>query len=176
MEWFTVDRLGSLRPGTVGLHRWSDVNPPELQAHVHELFPHGVSRHGERYLLRPDAAGLAVAPNIELLWEYTRRAVTPAAPSRFQSLFAFETLTSTRRFQSEFCGGSGTIWRLQTDHVGFRADLRWLTLRGSALEVSHAATSYWRQASTADLPLQLSPREPLWEVLLRPPVQVIAPA
>ena len=171
-EFFTVDRAGSLTEGIVDLTRWNDVDPPELQTHVDELWPEGVSQHGDRYVLISGASGLLPEPNIELLWEYARRAFAAAAPSRFQSFFAFESIEAAQRFRAEFGGGSGTIWHLTTEGSSFRADMRWLTLKGSALMVSHAAVSYWRQRSSSELPPRLGPREPLWEVLLTPPVKI----
>ena len=172
-RYFTVDRSGVLAPGTATLQVFSDLDPAVLQRYVAETFPEGVSRHGDRYLLSAGSSGKAVEPLIELLWEHGRCAIAPAAPSRFQSMFAFETVDEAQQFRSEFCAGSGRVWRLETGHGGFRADLRWLSLRGSALEVAYAVSSYWRQQSTADLPAQLSPRTPLWEVLLRPPIQIV---
>ncbi len=171
-EYFTVDRGGTLSPSTIELQRWEDIEPIELQAQVDEAFPDGLSRHGERYLLQAESAGLALQPNLELMWEYARRAFAPNAPSRFQSLFAFERMDDAKKFQAEFGQGKG-VWTVRSRQPPFRADMRWLTLAGSTLIVWHSAVSYWRQVGTAGLPPALGPRRPLWEVLLVPPVDVL---
>ncbi|HSH58179.1 MAG TPA: hypothetical protein VK988_00785 [Acidimicrobiales bacterium] len=171
-EYFTVDRVGTLSPSTIQLERWEDIEPTELKVHVHEVFPDGLSRHGEQYLLQASSAGSALEPNLELLWEYARRTFAPDAPSRFQSLFAFERFEDAQEFEAEF-GQARAVWTVRSCHQPFRTDMRWLRLTGSALMVSHAAMSYWRQASTAELPLALGPRRPLWEVLLLLPVDVL---
>lgn len=123
-------------------------------------------------MLRASSAGEGLEPNLELMWEYARRVFAPDAPSRFQSLFAFERLGDTQEFQAEF-GNVRSVWIVRSQRPPFRADMRWLTLAGSALIVSHTTASYWRQEGTAGLPPALAPRRPLWEVLLRPPVEVL---
>lgn len=171
-EYFTVDRAGTLSLSSIELEQWDDLEPPELQAHVDKLFPDGLSRHGERYLLQAGSLGLALEPSMELLFEYVRRAMAPEAPSRFQSVFAFERLEDAQRFEAEF-GEGVALWLVRSHVSPFRADMRWLSLAGSALIVSHAAVSYWLQADSAQVSQALRPRRPLWELLLPPPVDVI---
>lgn len=63
--------------------------------------------------------------------------------------------------------GDESIWMVETNSV-FHAGMEWLTLGGSALKTSYAASCYWRQQFTAET----TESEPLPEVLLCPPVRM----
>lgn len=70
MKAHTVDRKrGLVEDQVIGLVRYSDLDPPELQAHMDELFPDGVSFHGDFYFLNSElderltiCCGCATAP------------------------------------------------------------------------------------------------------------------
>jgi hypothetical protein len=162
-QFYSLDRKGLLLDGKeIGLVRWSDVDPPMLQEHLDSLFPDGVSNHGDRHLVTENAA-TDLEPNIELVFEYVRRAQFPHRPSRYQSVFACRTVEDVVLFRNEFGQPSDSIWLLEADDA-FDTDMRFLTLGGSALVVSWFAQRYW-QGDESDMPLR--------ECLLVPPVTVV---
>lgn len=168
--YFTVDRHGSLQTGhEVGLEAHSDIDPPFLQAHIDTQFPGGVSSHGTRYFVKGDAPATAIEPNLEVIWEAVRRQVNPLAPSRAQAMFGWETIEDARWFRSRYGHGSAPIWEVEAAE-GFRADPRWLTLRGSALVTWHAASSYWLGEAVDGYWSELAGAGLQWEILMPLPV------
>ncbi len=181
-DFFTVDRLGTLSEGrTVELVLYNDVTwkgklpesdllydggraEDELQAHVNHLFPHGVSSHGSSYFLTGSRCSNVTNPLIELVFEYVRRGCFPDRPSRFECLFACESLEQARVFREQY--GNGSIWKVQCDNV-FRADMALLALgQESILLTSYHAHRYWSGLTGYS-------RQPFWEWLLVPPIRVL---
>ena len=67
-SFYTVDRSGRLSKGLViGLVKYDDITPNELQRHVDELFPSGFTNHGEQYFLKNTSVPTLVSPQVELL-------------------------------------------------------------------------------------------------------------
>lgn len=169
-DFYHVDRYGYLKEEQIlTLSKWTNVSPIVLQKHVDLLFPDGVSPHGERYLLCNEHAAPSVADaNLELIYEYIRRANFPDRPSRFQSIFAFENLDSAKRFRDQFSSvlphPANSIWLLEANR-GFRANMRLLTRECSVLGQSCTAHFYWQGVAAAD--------NPFWEILLVPPIRVL---
>ena len=164
-RYFTVDRNRTLEEGKIiNLVKYSDVEPHELQVHVDSLFPDGVTRHGEHYMLKGQTSAMGISPVIELLFEYVRRSHFPSRPSRFQSVFAFENFDQAVSFRKEYGKSEGLIWEVESD-VAFKADMRLLTLKGSLLGLSYNAHQYWREIASGN--------NPVWEYLMVPPVRVI---
>lgn len=162
--FYTVDRQNYLKEDLViQLRRYENITPPELQAHVDELFPDGVSSHGERYFLRGDSSALIADPNIEILFEYVRRASYPARPSRFQSVFAFISVDEAKAFRDRYGESNSLIWELEASE-SFTADMSLLTAGNSILVYSYFANKYWQGEPSAT---------PFWEALLFPPVRVL---
>jgi len=162
--FYTLDRTNSLSAATtINLAIYKDITPPELQLHVQKMFPDGVSVFGERYLLRSKSDPRSSEPAIEFIFEYVRRANFPERPSRFQSVFGFESLVQVTEFRSRFGGGQGVIWELESEEY-FRADMNLLRLETSILLCSYLANEYW--AGKPD-------KDPFWEILLVPPVRVL---
>ena len=162
MNLYTVDRAGTLVEGHVyPLIQHADVDPPVLAAHVKELFPDGVSAHGERYFLRNEAQALIASPMLELLFEQVRRATHAERPSRLQSMFAVETLSEAHQFQSQY--GGTAIYKVSAD-VMFRGDMNLLHAGSSTLVTSWFAHQYWKGDA--------GPQDPFWEWLLKCPVHV----
>ena len=162
--FYTLDRLSMLGSGiTIHLVKYQDISPFELQIHVDKMFPDGVSSFGERYFLRNSSDPRLTEPAIELIFEYVRRANFPERPSRFQSVFGFESLNQVIEFRNRFGGGQGVIWEIESEKY-FRADMSLLTLGSSILVCSYFANKYW-----AGKPGE----NPFWEILLIPPVKVL---
>src|SRR5437867_2966643 len=132
-RFFHVDRRGTLTDGAlIELVRHDDVSPPTLQAHVDTLFPDGVTEHGRQYFVGFQVIGPVQEPAIELLFEYVRRAGFPERPSRFQSVFAFETVDEARRFRGEMGAAGASIWEVEVEaETAFRADMNYLRLVGA---------------------------------------------
>jgi hypothetical protein len=163
LEFYTVDRAGTLDEGQLcSLVKHSDVEPPVLADHVKELFPDGVSTHGERYFLQNEAQAMVVSPILELLFEQVRRAAFADRPSRFQSMFAFKSLAEACSFLSQF--GDGAIYKVNAD-VFFRGNMNLLNAGNSILTTSWFANQYWK----GETGLQ---DDPCWEFLLKCPVKV----
>ena len=161
--FFHVDRLNKLSQGmTCELYRHSDVKPDFLQSHVDSLFPEGFTNHGEFYLLKRSSHPCLVNPQIELFFEYVRRAHFRDRPSRFQAIFAAETIDQAKKFRADHCGGNGRIWEIDAS-CSFRADMSLLTMGTSILCASWFAHQYW-QGAGGD--------KPFWEFLVLPPVTV----
>jgi len=141
--FYTLDRQGTLSSGiTINLIRYQDINPAELQLHVDNMFPDGVSSFGERYFLKNSSDPRLTEPAIELIFEYVRRANFPERPSRFQSVFVFELLNQVIEFRNKFGSGQGIIWEVKSEKY-FKADMNILTLGSSILVCSFFADKYW---------------------------------
>jgi len=173
---YTVDRLTRLSArATLDRTIHTTIQPPSLQAHIHSLFPLGVTEHGNGYLLNSKQSAIAVSANIELLFEYVRRSHYWSAPPRFESIFACETLADAQQFRSAPGWGNARapIWEVETNAAPFRADMTCLTLRGSILLASYVAQRYWGHLDNDFASLGGPPTPPFWELLLPPPVKVI---
>ncbi|MDD5502874.1 MAG: DUF2441 domain-containing protein [Candidatus Thermoplasmatota archaeon] len=176
-KYYTVDRANTLKEGHIlDLTRFDNLEPPICQSHLDTLFPNGVTRHGDLYICNGDAAATLIAPEIELLFEYVRRSFFPHCWSRFQSIFACETIEEARKFRDEYSILSdgqpqkfGTIWEIEAEDA-FKADMRLLKLHSSILVTSLMAHTYWSGKSLVE---SFPGYEPFWELLLKPPVKVI---
>jgi len=165
MKFYTVDRNEYLSENSVyNLKIYDDVNPDELNDHVNDLFPDGVSSHGERYFLRGDSSIGLIDPMLELVFEYVRRANHPDKPSRFQSMFGFESLSFAHRFRDIYSDNDSPIYVVESDIV-FKADMNILTANNSILATSYLANLYWSSKE--------GPGNPFWEIIIKCPVRVI---
>lgn len=164
MSFYTVDRKYTLCPGQVcGLTIYKDINPPALQFHVDTLFPDGVSAHGEMYFLKNEAHTSIVSPMLETFFEYVRRARFPHLPSRFQALFAVDSLAAANQFKADFGKASDPIYRVEAD-VAIKADMRLLTAQ-TTLVTSYFGELYWSGMPHPE-------GNPFWELLLKCPVKI----
>jgi hypothetical protein len=164
-SFYHVDRGSRLSEGqTIQLVRYANITPLELQRHVDDMFPEGVSRHGNFYFLNSQSHPSLASPNIEVVFEYVRRALCPSRPSRFQSFFAFPTKDAALRFRKNYCSSIGKVWEVTASH-SFTADMALLRPGSSILFYSYFAHLYWQG--------QPGSRNPEWEVLLIPPVTIL---
>ena len=177
---YSVDKHGSYRAGGSLILLTQDpkkrpfwrvpgrFEKKELEDHLVELFPEGLSPHGWRFMLdgyeytRDPITNDAFVNHtwqVEFVFEMVRRAAFPKMNSRFQSYFAWETLDAARSFRKE----TQTMYRIQAEN-GFRADQNWLTLGTQGVATSLCAHRYWSGAASS---------ESLWEIVLRAPVRIV---
>jgi hypothetical protein len=163
MILFTVDRNNAYSSGyQLTNERFTDIHPDVLQAHVDTLFPNGLTKHGERHFLRDTNKHGVIEAEIELLFEYVRRGSFGSKPSRFQSVFATDSLDQAKAFRQRYGGGHESIWMLNGEPV-FKADMSLLRRGATTLVSSWLAHEYWKGHASSD---------PFWEYLLLPPVTI----
>jgi len=162
-EFFHLDRVNRLQEGMVLDLQEYDVWPPEYADVIASLHPEGLTPHGYAFLCERQ---LDQSSFYELLLETVRRHAFPTLPSRFQCVFALETLEQARAYRILFPspGWGGTIWRVEAED-SFRANLALLDFRLPAIAILNNAHAYWKGEQG------LTPA--FWEVLLRPPVRIL---
>jgi len=150
-------------PGTVAnLAPAPAVYSPGAGAELARLFPAGLSAHGKRYMTEFDP-NAAPTWALESFFEAVRRAEFDSLPSRMQSVFAFESIADAKAFIGTFRDGQPcAIYRVRGD-VGHRANMSLLAPTGPGAISFGLARSYWLGEQGV--------RPPLWELLLRPPVE-----
>jgi hypothetical protein len=176
-DFFHVCRVqpptpGVLPPPTVGgtldVVATAPTLAPGSDEELRRLFPRGVTSHGQQYLTGwPAQDNQAPAMwAVEAFFEAVRLAEHRDCPSRFESIFAFETEADARAFVGSYrLGFPSAIYRVRGE-ARHRANMPLLKLVG--VPVSHAfalARHYWRG--------ERGPAAELWEVLLAPPVEVV---
>ena len=165
MYLFTVDRRKSLSEGFVcELTEHNDISPIEISDLCRELCPGGVSFHGELYLVRNERSTNVTDADTEIIFEWVRRAKYPYRSSRYQSLYALDDLEAARHFMKSTGAWGSPVFEVATDEP-FRADMRLLDSRMSAIVKSYFANLYWQ-----GLPHPADP--PFWEWLVPCPVTI----
>lgn len=164
--FYHIDRWDDFVPGqTLGLDRLDEWGP-EINSLVGELYPGGVSHHGHHYFTQDLHDGESDDLwdfSCEVIFEAARIARFPDRPSRFQSIFGFETLGDAHTFVDEVVDSGYTVWEVTADRF-FKADMNLVDASDYARGL-HRARYYWRGETFLD--------DPLWEVLLVPPVEVV---
>lgn len=133
-----------------------------LQEIVSEMFPEGVSSHGNAYFLNKPYL-LVTSADIELTFELVRRYKYPNKISRFQSFFAIDKdmlVPMLHRLQSELA--TINIYEVESE-IYSKHDMN-LLIKGDNLVSVALANLYWEGKSIG---------EPLYEYLLKPPVRIL---
>lgn len=180
MKFYHVDREDSLQEGmvlnlaksftsTCGNRREISIMPgrySELECHelIAHLFPSGLTVHGWRYLLQPIQALQSQygwvwdhSNSVELLFETIRRNQFPDSQSRFQAVFAWQTIEDARKF-----GQDANIYEIHSDAYSIH-DQTFLSMGTQGLSAMIQGIKYWnRDLSESSVK----------EVLLAPPVTV----
>ncbi|MBF6989287.1 DUF2441 domain-containing protein [Cupriavidus sp. IK-TO18] len=165
--YYTVDRAGQISADmNYQLDQFDLSDVPDLAQHFSSHYPMGVSRHGAQYLnSKVTAPG---GPAVELVWESIRRAHFPHRPSRFTSVFAWQTLDEAKAFQA-LAQTPAKIWAVEAER-GFVANMSLLNVSTSLLRAMQIAELYWEgHVGPTDIGLQT----PRWEVLLSLPVKAL---
>lgn len=164
--FYHLDRWDELDPGrTIALREPDSVDGADAAA-LRSLYPEGLARHGRHYC-RQDLYGDDVDDlwdfSCEAVFELVRVAAFPGRPSRFQSVFGFETIAAVERFVERFVDEPCTVWAVEAERA-FVGDMLLVDAEDLA-DGLRRAYSYWRGESPRD--------DPLWEALLVPPVTVV---
>jgi len=134
-----------------------------------ELFPSGISRHGQFYL---DKVFLSTGPNLshtpnELILETTfdlvRQLKFPDIPSRFTSVFGCLTLEDALIIKSQTFQNQGVIYRVACENY-FIADMNLLRQVATVIGLQLVAEKYWSGQSS---------NNPFLEVLMACPVIIL---
>lgn len=165
--FYHVDRGSDLERGQTLDLRQPDCLEAAEQRAVGAQHPGGLSHHGRHYCAQDLAGGAA-----EDLWDFaceavfelSRAARFPDRPSRFRSFFGFRTRADADRFVDEFVDGEHTVWAV-TAADAFAGDMGLVDATDYA-DGLRRADYYWRGETFRD--------DPLWELLLVPPVEVVA--
>jgi hypothetical protein len=167
-SYFTADRRHRLRQGQRLELRHSPAQMPhDIRAHSVNLFPEGLSDHGERYWINGKANEKEHA--IELVWEYVRRAHYPERPSRLTATFAWRSIAEAHSFAAKFGDADVRVWELSAQE-SFAGNMSLLNNSSSLARTSQLAHDYWQGRSGPEI-AGLAP--PAWEILLSGPITVI---
>lgn len=148
MIFYHIDRYGYLSPGCEIKLLRPLVNPHYLNEVLMNTYPDGLSLHGDQYFARlgnPENNGNAFLENI---FEMQRQLHYPKHISRFQSMFATDSIESAlywlERLKSD---RTPTVWEIDVQHDDYvKRDASWLKLdinKPSFLSAIHSAKSYW---------------------------------
>lgn len=161
MKLFHIDRGAKLQVGTIELfdNYTLPPTPPynEICRHVKELYPQGISEHGNLYIFEQMRSSV-----IENIFELVRVARYPDCLSRFQSFFAVDA-RAVKPLIAELCSEAPNykVWEVEAKRFQ-KFDMH---LLGGATfaEGIYYADRYWKQESSGS---------PLYEYLLQPPITV----
>lgn len=163
--FYHLDRHDDLAEGDVVRLEGAEELPPEDAAALRDVYPAGLSEHGRHYGTQ-DLYG----DDPDELWDFACEAIFelqrttrfPDRPSRFQSVFGFESLDGLDRFAETYVDEPCPIREIEADSA-FLGDMRLVDAESLADGLRRADT-YWRGETVSD--------DPLWEALLVPPVRV----
>lgn len=169
--FFTLDRLRTLTSGMK-----IELTEPHcpivpLQAHTSSLFSDGVSRHANNlffnYHINLVSSDERFGAIIEILLEERRKSHFPEKPSRFQSIFACESVKEAAWFRgfSKFPLDT-PIFQVNSSSNYHRGDMNLLNLNCSPVEISQRLELYWKGETTQIY----AGYQPFWEVLIPLPV------
>lgn len=100
---------------------------------------------------------------IELVFELVRKASFPSMPSRFQSVFAFETLSEAQNFKANNSKYPSLIYLVEGQR-SVKLDMSLLKIGFNAAVGILLAEKYWSGQQS---------EIPEWEVLIQPPIKII---
>lgn len=164
--FYTVDRLGALSTGqnlSLFSNRLTDVS---FRSFLDELFPSGISKHGQQYLENAACKFYSKEGALELYFEEVRKACYPNAPSRFESIFCCESLQDAKDMACFLESPSSPVFEIHAGEDFLRVNMALLNNTGSILSVAYRAHDYWRgKEGEID-------QKPIWEIIAKLPVTV----
>lgn len=181
MQFYTLDRDGTLSPEQIIILNNVDpfnirfanyeefFNLDELKAHLHFLFPDGLSYHGWKYIKGFHTSGVGpfstdLSCISEMNFEYTRRAFYSDKISRLQSFFAVDAIENAYKFRDIYSADTNKKIYLVEAEEFLKADMNLIKLGTQNIAGSLLAHKYWRGEQS---------QNPFWEYLLKSPIKVI---
>lgn len=163
--YYTVDSGNYYSPRMVVRPIIPSIQPVELQNMVTSLFPRGISKHGDGYFLSTNAIAGEISYSIDWGLEFYRRAMRPAAPSRYECIFACESLEGAIAFRSQYRSPTCPIYEVEADEgLIHRGDMSLLANTNPCLVYTYQIEHYW--AGTTFSP------QPFWEILIPIPATI----
>lgn len=144
-------------------------NSEEFKLYKSELYPDGISKHGEIYLhnvFKATGPNLAFTPNeffIETTFELARRLKFPNRKSRFECTFACLTIEDALKIRVEQFNNVGKIYKVSCAKFSI-ADMSLLRQGGSIIGIQIMAEKYWSGIES---------QNPFLEVLMETPIRII---
>ncbi|WP_454740371.1 hypothetical protein [Cupriavidus necator] len=171
-KFYSVDRRGMCAPGRqLTLQPNAAANGNDILAHINDMHPNGFSAHGGQHFRDAHQWPLE-SPEyrsgiLELLLEATRKAHYPSKPSRYQSMFAWDSLEVAAHFKASNGHPSYGIYELLPQARVHRGDMSIYTFGPTFAGVDHRLHLYW-QGKTLEIPGY----EPRWEHVIELPLLV----
>lgn len=147
----------------------------EYNRFIRGEFPEGVTSHGMSYFintmnvdyLKPNTIDNFISATIEAVFELRRQLHFPDMPSRYQSIFAVESLEDAKKWKSILEGKiEYPLYELEFESQSHKLDASWLSM-GSPIAFSicnFLADKYWSGESSDN---------PIYELLIRTPAKVV---
>jgi len=168
-RFYHIDRGQKLKLGQpIELAHQEDVAPI-----IEEMYSDGLSRFGRDYSRRALATGdelrivdgqlegLNMDGLYDSFFELVRRDSFPEKPSRFQSIFCWEEMSTVVHFIENHAEYPVTVWEIEGEGY-HKADWNLLRAETFAHGIQNAHR-YWRGDET---------EEPIWEIVMPLPVTV----
>lgn len=160
MIFYHVDRTDTIKNlKTIELIH-PHVLPAELNETLLELFPDGLSEHGNHYAIQ-SFKRFHTETSTEQIFELYRQMYFPDKPSRFQSFFAFTSLEDATNFASK--QRFFKIYKVSIDHDNYHIGDMNLVKGETIIQCHKFALDYW-SGRLSDNPIK--------EVLLVPPIRI----
>lgn len=171
-KYFSVDRRNQYAEGKLVSLRTEPNPSPELHAHIGQLFPEGLSQHGNTYFGHPQPLAILSLTDrnsllLEMLLEGTRKAYFPDKPSRYQSMYAFDSLDEALAFRQSHSHPGAHIYELEPQARVHRGDMAIYRINLRVAEIDQSMHLYW-QGKTRDTDGHRSE----WEHVLELPVLI----
>lgn len=176
MKYYSVDRRGVYAEGKrIMLEPNPDPGGNDIHAHINRMYPDGFSLHGAaHYRNVPPPARTAeeaqrayTSALLDYMLEACRKGHFPEKPSRYQSMFACESIEDAVRFRASHGKESDPIFELAPEAVVHRGDMALYTMAPTMAGLDHRLHLYW-QGET----LEISGHPTQWEHVLALPVSV----
>jgi len=113
---------------------------------------------------------LSINATSDFIFELVRKAYYPKKPSRYQSMFAWETLHEAKSFKNDkrYCENGCDIFKISSKNNNtHRGDMNLVGIGGSIPVLLYNALLYW-EGKTFDSDSYI----PLWEILIPLPAEI----
>jgi len=147
------------------LKKWSEWLPDDTDMYssaTRQYFPEGTTPHGTALLTSEFMDNNTIIR--EFAFEAYRREFESKYPSRFQSVFACDSLDCLEQYATIHCNpGDYDVYTIETDAVHGPFDIHQLGKGVNMVGMFDSAVAYWRQMEC---------QHPLLEYLIEPPAVV----